>query len=555
MRRNMLDVKILGALIIIIALGAILGVLVYNNMDPETTGICKPLIGLDNQTTVNNTTDNNYFTSNSLFNLNSYSRESNGHSKPSPTPKPKPDPTPDPMDRVISLFDAYLNSLFPKSGVPGAAVIIVQNNEIIYMNTLGVKNLGSGEPVDENTLFGIGSSTKPFAATNIAQFVSAGLMSWDDPISKYYNVSEFQLYSDYVTSNITIRDCLSHRSGLPGYSPDFTWMTFNDSYPDILYKLRYMKNDTQFRSAYQYNNILYALPSFSAAKISNTSWSELIKTELLEPLGMNQATVTMEDFFNSPNHATPYRAVNGTLKEWSINLDSIGPSGVLASSISEMAHWLKFQVAGTGYYNGVQLTSKSALDETRTAHINIAPNVHYGLGWGIYDGVLLHSGDTGSSGSYMSIFPSDNLGFAVLSTGGQYGYALNSALFYKLADLIKGDEITDPWVKPDINSFNSSPSPWPLSTFTGVYLNSFYGNINVTTYNDTLFCYYGTNKKGFELIQVNDSEFVDPYNFEVHLNFTDIYDDKFQKLNITISDYSTAPATDYSIFNRTNSTS
>lgn len=550
----MLDVKILGALIIIIALGAIAGVLVYNNMNSETGS--NPVIGSDNQTTLNNTTDNDNFTSNFLFVLNSYSGACNGQPNPSPSPTPKPDPTPDPMDRVISLFDAYLNSLFPISGVPGAAVIIVQNNKVIYMNTLGVKDLASGEPVDEYTLFGIGSSTKPFAATNIAQLVSAGLMSWDDPISKYYNISEFQLYSDYVTSNITIRDCLSHRGGLPGYGPDYTWMTFNDSYQDILYKLRFMKNDTQFRSAYQYNNILFALPSFCAEKISNTSWSESIKTELLEPLGMNNATVTMEDFFNSPNHATPYRAVNGTLKEWSIDtFNTIGPAGVMACSISEMANWLKFQVAGTGYYNGVQLLSKSALDETRTAHINIAPNVHYGLGWAIYDGVLLHSGDTGSSGSYIGIFPSENLGFAVLSTGGQYGYSLNSALFFKFADLIKGNEITDPWVKPDIKSFNSSPSPLPLSTFTGVYLNSFYGNINVTGYNNTLFCYYGNNKKKFELIKVNDSEFVDPYNFDLHLSFTDIYDDKSQILNITLPEYSTAPATDYSIFHRTNSTS
>ncbi len=119
------------------------------------------------------------------------------------------------MEHIISLFDQYIKSNYNQSLIPGMAVLIVQNDKILYMNCLGVKDLESKEPVDEDTLFGICSITKQFAATNIAQLVDEGLMNWKDPITDYYSYpDEFQLYSDEASEQITIHDCLIHRSGL-----------------------------------------------------------------------------------------------------------------------------------------------------------------------------------------------------------------------------------------------------------------------------------------------------------------------------------------------------
>ncbi|QUH22687.1 serine hydrolase [Methanobacterium alkalithermotolerans] len=569
----MLDIKILAALIIIMALGAIAGILVYNNMNPETTGTCKPLIGLDNKSTTNNTPDNinNYFTSDSLFDLNSYSPKSDGHFKPSPGPVPQADP----INRVISLFDAYLKSIFNESGVPGSAVVIVKDKEIIYMITLGVKDLSSGAPVTKDTLFEIGSCTKAFTATNMAQLVSAGLMSWDDPISKYYNnTSQFQMYDPSITGNLTILDCLSHRSGQPEYSQDMEWILFNNSYSPMLYNLRYVKNNTPFGSTYGYNNIIYSLPGYCAAQATNTTWSDLIKEYLLNPLGMNTATSTVKDFFNSPDHSTPYRLLgNGTLIPYqAANLDAVGPAGVISASISEMAHWLKFQIAGTGYYNGVPLVSKENLDKTRTGQI-YAPGLggYYGLGWIISNlsfgnkslDVITHSGDTLSSQTVTSIFPTEGLGMVVLTNVGPTGLDFGLTLFSKLFTLICGYENYDPWpIYKDMNKPVPYPAPTPpfidalgLGNYTGVYNNYLYGNITITTDNNVLTCYFGNNLQPYTLEHWNANLFLEP-SMDLPLNFTHIHDGCAQQLVVEgISDYSTLPAETKSVFNRTNSTS
>ena len=121
-----------------------------------------------------------------LILLSKNHQQGSNSNTPKPGPSPGPGPEPDPLHHIISLFDSYLKSTFPQTGIPGAAVVIVQNGKIVYMNCLGVRDLTSKKPVDPNTLFMIGSNTKQFTATNIAQLVSAGLMSWDDPITKYY---------------------------------------------------------------------------------------------------------------------------------------------------------------------------------------------------------------------------------------------------------------------------------------------------------------------------------------------------------------------------------
>lgn len=510
-----------------------------------------------NQTVNNTTTNNDIFSLTGQFTFIPFISGGYSQSTSTPTPGPSPSPTPDPMDHKISLFDAYVKGLFPQTGIPGAAVVIVQNNEIIYMNCFGVKDLTTQALVGPNTLFEIGSTTKQFAATNIAQLVDAGLMSWDDPITKYYPYkNEFQLYSDDVTDNITIRDCFLHRSGLPTFGGDSNLQTFNYSYEFGLHQLRLLENSTEFRSTWQYNNMLYALPSYCAARKTNTNWNELIKEMLLEPLGMTSATTTYNDFLNSPDHVTPYRNVSGILTQFHMaGLDKLGPSGSLACSINEIANWLRFQIADTGMFNGQQVVYKTNLDETRKGQMDLLSGGKYGFGWMVNNVTIWHNGDTLSSGSYLEVIPSMGLAIAVFSTGGKYGYAFNNAVGDKFNLLLKGNEIVDPWPyekliaealnKPLLDP-PTSPivDPLPFGNYTGVYYNDFFGNLNITTNNVNLICYYGNNSQPYDLKHWNGNVFEDQTN-NYAFNFTDIHNGTAQQLTLQCDPPSP------SVFNRT----
>jgi len=551
-----------GIIIVFVIVVGIVGVILFNSMNPKILGVSNPIISSCNQTTGNNTTTNNILPStNILLPLIPFSMSYNGHSTPtSPNPTPKPDPTPDPMDHIISLFDAYLTSNYDQSLIPGMAVVIVQNDKIIYMNTLGVKDLSLGEPVDENTLFGIGSTTKQFTATNIAQLVSEGNMGWDDSIVKYYSdKNEFQLYNDYVTNHITIRDCLCHRSGLPAYGGDDYYTYFNDSYSTALYKLRYMENNTSFRSTFEYNNILYALPGYCAAREQNTTWNELIKKNLLDPLGMTATVTSYWDFLSSPNHVTPYYLLqNGTMKQYDIIPDPIGPAGSIYSSISEMVHWLKFQVADTGYYNGVKIVNKTELDETRTPQINMFDGTYYGFGWEVQNDRIFHNGASDSFRSTVIVYPSKGIGMILLSNGGTYAQAFNECLDAKFRDLLNGIGNTDPW--PKVKEITDdywkpvAPTPpivnqtLPLSGYVGVYSNNLFSNINITTSNNTLICYYGNNSQPFDLKHWNGDVFEEPTNNHF-FNFTGIYNGTAHQVDVTLTN-----TPENTTFNRTNST-
>lgn len=549
----------LGFLFVVV----VAGVLVLNPFNSNTS-LDNGMVDMVNQTGNNTNTNNNTNIlppTNPLITFIPLSSGVNSISSSAVSPSPGPVPSPDPMDRIISLFDAYVNSIFPDSGIPGSAIVIVKGDQLVYMNCLGVKNLASGEPVGPNTLFEIGSCSKAFTSTNIAQLVSNGTLSWDDSISKYFpDTSEFQMYDTEATGKITIRDCLSHRSGQPGYSQDMEWILFNDSYSRMLYNLRYVKNDTPFNTTYAYNNIIYALPGYCASRATGTTWSELIKEDLLNPLGMISSTATVKDFFNSPDHATPYLHLpNGTLIPYhTAGIDEVGPAGVLGCSISEMANWLKFQIADTGMYNGVQIVSKKDLDETRTGQIKYTDTTQYAMGWCVNEQLLSHAGDTLSSQTIVSVFLKEGIGLVSLANTGPTGQDFNNALLVKLNLLLKGDEVTDPWlIYKDQHKLEPYPSPTPplvgpqaLNTYPGVYSNEFYGNLTITLENNVLKCYYGHNTQPNDLKHWNDSVFLDSV-YEIPLEFRDIHDGSAHQLETTVQNYNTTPPGGSSVFNRT----
>jgi CubicO group peptidase (beta-lactamase class C family) len=557
-----LDRKVLSGIVLgLVLIVAVVGVMIYYLQKPNTTGINTPTITTNNQNTTNNT--NPPSSSNQLA-LTLYPGNqkpgSNTGPTPNPTPTPGPSPIPDSMDHIISLFDAYLNKYYDQSLIPGMAVVIVKDGKIIYLKTLGVRDLASGAPVDKYTLFGIGSNTKTFSATLVGKLVSEGKMSWDDPVSKYF--PELKLNDPVATKYLTIRDALCHRSGLPEYGGDSFYVTFNDSYGTALYKLRYVGNTTPFRSTHQYNNMIYALGGYSAARASHTTWNALIKKDILIPLGMTNTVSSYWDFLKTSNHVTPYKLLrNGTMMPYDIIPDPIGPAGSLYSSINEMAHWLKFQLNGTGYYNGVKILNKFELDETHTGQIKRSDVDKYGLGWYVENDCIWHDGSSQSFHSQITLFPSKGVGIVILSNGGTYAKDwTRKALNVKFKDLIRGNYTSDPWPAAKKNLDDTykplPPTPpivgpeLPLKGYTGVYSNNLYGNINIKAKNNVLFCYYGDNKRAYEMKHWNNNTYSEPTS-DSFIIFDDIHNGKAHQLVTFVPDYSTVPAGHASIFNRT----
>ena len=341
-------------------------------------------------------------------------------------------------------------------------------------------------------------------------------------------------------------------------------MMFNYSYPHVLHQLRYIENDTSFRSSFEYNNVLYSLAGYCAARANNTTWNYLIKHDLLDPLGMTTTTTSYKDFLKSKNHATPYNIIsNLTLTNYDVIIDPLGPSGIIGCSISEMANWLKFQIADTGKYNGKQIVSKKNLEETRTGQIKISDIAQYGLGWYVIKKNPLnlasigHGGATAAFKSQVTIYTSKGIGIAIFTNEAPFGSIFRTALDTKFKDLLMGNETSDYWplLKNATEKTAFIPKPGkptppivkslPLNYYTGIYYNNFYGKINIITANNKLACYYGNNKLQFNLTHWNGDVFVEPTNNHA-FNFTDIFNKRFKEVTLDLSDPPT-PAT----FNRT----
>jgi CubicO group peptidase (beta-lactamase class C family) len=159
------------------------------------------------------------------------------------------------LDQKLATVDAYANRVMDTWGGPGMAIAVVKDDKVVFAKGYGVRELGKPDKVDENTLFAIASNTKAFTAASLAILVDEGRINWDDKVTKY--LPDFRMYDPWVTSQITIRDIVSHRSGLDTFSGDLLW--YDTTYPtdEIIRRVRYLKPVSDFRTRYGYQNLMF----------------------------------------------------------------------------------------------------------------------------------------------------------------------------------------------------------------------------------------------------------------------------------------------------------
>src|ERR1043165_332207 len=264
-------------------------------------------------------------------------------------------------DARLKEIDEYAQKALRDWNIPGMAIAIVKDDKVIFAKGYGVRELGKPESVDEHTLFAIASNTKAFTASAVGILVDEGKIKWDDPVTKY--LPDFQLYDPYVTREMTVRDLLSHRSGLATFGGDLLWYETNYDRKEIIRRIRYLKPIYSFRSRYGYQNIMFLTAGEIVAAVSGKSWDEFVRERFFNPLGMRMTTTSVRAFKPGDNVATPHNEMDGKVRviRYSV-VDNVGGAAAINSNVAEMAEWLRLQL-GRGTYNGKQIFSSKVSHE------------------------------------------------------------------------------------------------------------------------------------------------------------------------------------------------
>jgi len=409
-------------------------------------------------------------------------------------------------------LDAYATRALATWHVPGISIAIVRNDSVLYTKGYGVRAAGATAPVDDRTLFEIGSSSKAFTATVVAMLVGEGKMRWDAHLTDY--LPGFRLYDQYANAELTLRDALTHRSGLA--RGELVWLGADISRDEVLHRIRYLKPAWSFRSRFGYQNMMYLAAGQAAGKAAGTTWDELVATRIFEPLGMTSSVTSMAGVKND-NLASPHTAPHDSVRVLArSSLDDIAPAGSINSNAHDMAQWLRFQL-GDGVYNGKRLVNAAALRVTHSPQTIIGSGElgppdslvtfsTYGMGWIVEDYrhelVWQHGGNTLGMTAAVGMLPEHKFGVVVLSNmaGSQLPGILMRYIFERELGLPKRDLSADAYAKYTVQRRRADSvervqlsqrapggkAPLALSAYAGTYSDSLYGDATVAVQADHL---------------------------------------------------------------------
>ena|SRR5690348_10016793 len=425
-----------------------------------------------------------------------------------------------PAKASLAGFDQYVTKTMQDWKVPALAIAVVRDDSIVLMKGYGTRTMGKTEPVDEHTIFAIGSSSKAFTSTLVAMMVDDGKMRWDAPATTY--LPNLQMYDPYVTRELTLRDLLTHRSGLA--RGDVMWYATDYDRDEILRRVRFLKPTWSMRSHFGYQNIMYLAAGQAVSHVAGEPWDQVVRERIFQPLGMTETFTSTRDLAGKTNVATPHTDVDDTLRivPWH-NIDNIGPAGSINSNVADMIKWVRFQLA-QGKAGGKSLVSASTLGETHTAQMVIPvdanakainPYTHleaYGMGWFLedYRGRELdqHGGNIDGMTAMVALMPEEKIGLVILSNAN--GSPVPTIAMYRVLDGLLNEPARD-WNAEYRKQYDklraqakeaeqkrlaqrvlgTKPS-LPLDRYAGVYSDSMYGDAKVRYDNGTLRMSYGT---------------------------------------------------------------
>ncbi len=423
---------------------------------------------------------------------------------------------------ITSLeIDSLVKATLATFDVPGIAVAVIKDGKVVHSKGYGVRSLNTKEKVDENTLFGIASNSKAFTAAALGMLVDIGKLKWDDKVRDY--IPEFKLYDPYVTEEFTIRDLLTHRSGLGLGAGDL--MIFPDSNDftkkEIIYNLRYLKPVSSFRTKYDYDNLLYIVAGEVIQRVSGLSWEDFIETKIMQPLNMTTSAASFTRLKDKSNVIDAHAPINGKVQAIRRDfMETMGPAGGIYSNLTDMCKWLNMQLNQGSFGDNMekQLFSVGIQNEMWTPQ-TIVPsrsafgyNTHftsYGLGWFLSDvkgyKQVTHTGGLAGIVTQVVLFPEIRLGIIVLTNqqSGAAFTAISNTIKDSYLDIKGVDRLTemrekvikneayakkitdDLWKEIEQQQKGTTTKP-DASIYSGTFSDSWFGDITISLKNGKL---------------------------------------------------------------------
>ncbi len=407
---------------------------------------------------------------------------------------------------ITDSLTQYIQQGMKDWNIPGLAIAIVKDGKVQVMKGFGVTDLETKEPVNENTLFMIASNSKLFTGTALAQLENNKKLRLDDKVSKY--IDGFKLYDKNTTDLVTIRDLLSHRIGTKTFQGDFMFWNGNLSRVGIMNKMKLLKPSGIFRQSFGYCNSCYLTAGEIIPIVTGKPWEVYVYDSLVVPLGMQNTHTLTQGYSERENTAKPYTNLQtGQLTRLPFDqVDNLGPAGSMVSNVNDLSKWLLMQL-DSGRLNGKRILDWEVIKKTRNMNIAVSSTkssllpVHYaGYGLGVfmndYGGkqVYYHTGGAFGFVTNTCFVPEENLGIVILTNNDNQSFF--EALRYQVLDaylnvpyinrsksllnnFIKELDASIKDIKDLKNRVKGNKPELPLETYTDVYTNELYGNMEI----------------------------------------------------------------------------
>lgn len=424
---------------------------------------------------------------------------------------------------VVARLDADIAAAVNVWKTAGLAVSIVRNDSVLLSKGYGLREVGKPTPVDADTRFAIGSTTKAMTSLALAMLVDEGKVRWDAPVIEY--LPAFKLSDPWVTRELTVRDILTHRAGLG--NADLLWTGTDFSSEEILRRVATVQPAYSFRAGWIYQNIMYAVAGAVVEAASGKTWDAFLEQRIFAPLGMNGTITRLSKVEGQPNVASPHRMVNDSIR-LTVNraVDPVAAAGSVWSSVNDMARWMRF-VLDSGRVNGKRLVSEANFKAWISPQVVADPSTYpaleltrphfflYGLGWFLQDyngqAVVMHTGSIDGMSALIGLIPDRKLGVYVLANTDHV--ELRHAIMYEVFDRLGGAAGTPkrdwsadllalqarenqrPPQPARVANANTKPT-LPLASYVATYRNPTYGDVIITLVGETLHARFGSGFDG-----------------------------------------------------------
>ncbi|MFY7839240.1 MAG: serine hydrolase [Lacibacter sp.] len=422
-------------------------------------------------------------------------------------------------DKRLAGIDTFITRVLNEWKAAGVSIAIVEKNKVILAKGFGYKDYENKVPVTENTLFAIGSCSKAFTSSLLAFPMKDGKLDLDKPATQY--LPELRFIDDELNNNVTARDMMSHRTGLPRH--DLAWYGSPTRRDSLIYSIRFFEKTAPLRRVWQYNNFMFLAQGVLAEKLSGKTWETLVKEQLFTPLGMSASNTSMNDHVLAPDYSFGYKEKDGNVVKMKfINIDAIGPAGSINSNAKDMANWVMMWV-NAGKFNGKEILPSLYYNQAISSQMIIGaglptkeqPDVffsNYGFGWFLanYRGHyrVEHGGNIDGFSTSTCFFPTDSIGIFV--SVNQNGSAIPAIIRNTIADKLLGLPYKD-WQRTQRNAYDKAmaaakeqakadstqrklgtkPSH-AITDYAGTYTTDGYGTIIIDQKKDGLTAHYNS---------------------------------------------------------------